>query len=488
MINAGRPVILFNPSSVHRIGDFTLPMGLLMAAIHVCRHYRVVIVDQVVERNWQTKLGRLLEENPVCVGISAMTGVQILEGLRASRIVKRHGCPIVWGGIHPTIQPESTLAHELVDYVVAGEGEVAFAELVDALAAGKSGAGIPGVWYTDGDRSRYGGDRERFVDLNALPAIPYHLIDMRKYIKPSSRGNTLNLYTSRGCPQQCTFCYNNSINKRRWRSFSADRTISDIHELLKVFPDIRHFQFWDDDFFTNPKRARRIAEGLTRISPAITWSALGAHVREVDRMDTDYLRSLQESGCKEMLIGVESGSEKVLKLIKKNFKLEELFRVNQKLQKFGITPTYTFISGVPGEDDTDIKKSIAVMFKLKRDNPDIILGNMKPVISYPGTALYRKALELGFKPPESLAGWGDYTWGNYMEITYPWVTPARKRLLSHLYYYTVLMNPEYMFIRSKIFTFLAKLLLPIAAWRVKNFSFVLPVESWGMNLVRKYVM
>ncbi len=488
MESTDRPVILFNPCSVHRIGDFTLPMGLLMTAINICRDYRVVIIDQIVEKNWQAQLEKLLKENPVCVGISAMTGPQILEGLKASRIVKRHGCPVVWGGVHPTIQPENTLAHNLVDYVVAGEGEIAFAELVHALDSGNSCEKIPGVWYSKNGRSYYGGDRGRFVDLNSLPEIPYHLIDLRKYIKSSSRGNTLNLYTSRGCPQKCAFCYNESVNKRRWRAFSAERTGNDIDRILKAFPDIRHFQFWDDDFFTNLGRARRIAEDISKLSPAITWSALGAHVREVNRMDQDYLRTLQKSGCQEMLIGVESGSEKILKLIQKNFKLEELFAVNQKLQEFGITPTYTFISGIPGENDADIKKSIKVMFKLKHDNPDIILGNMKPLICYPGTAMYRKALELGFEPPKNLEEWGAYTWGNYTQMMYPWVKPKRKRLLSHIYYYTVLMNPEYMFIRSKFFTYISKLLLPLAAWRVKNFCFIFPVESWGMNLVRKLIM
>ncbi len=463
-------------------------MGLLMAAVSLYRNYPVVIIDQIVDKDWRSRLEGELKRNPLCVGVSAMTGTQILEGLKASRIARRHGCPVVWGGIHPTIQPESTLAHELVDYVVAGEGEVSFAELVGALAAGRGGEGIPGVWYTKNGQGHFGGERDRFVKLDELPEIPYHLVDLRKYIKPSARGNTLNLYTSRGCPQECTFCYNESINRRRWRPFSAERTLDDIHRILAEFPDIRHLQFWDDSFFTHLKRARRIAEGLAEVSPAITWSALGTHVREVHRMDDDYLTCLQKSGCKEMLIGVESGSEKILEIIKKDFHLDELFAANRKLRNFGITPTYTFISGVPGEDDTDLRKSIEVMFKLKEDNPDIILGNVKPLICYPGTAVYGRALELGFEPPESLERWGDYTWGNYTQMAYPWVTPARKRLLNHLYFYTVLMNPEYMFIRSKLFTFIARMLLPLATWRVKNLRFALPIESWGMNLIRKVAM
>lgn len=483
-----RPVILFNPCSVHRIGDFTLPMGLLMAAALIWREHPVVVIDQIVEKGWRKRLEDALRQDPICLGVSAMTGPQILEGLEASRLALRAGCPVVWGGIHPTIQPESTVAHELVDYVVAGEGEVTFAKLVRSLAAGRHGEGIPGVWWKEDGRPRCGGVRERFVVLDELPEIPYHLVDLRRYVKPSARGDTLNLYTSRGCPYRCTFCYNEAVNARRWRAFSAERCLRDVRRILADFPSVRHLQFWDDSFFTSLRRARELAEGLAELSPAVTWSALGAHVRDVSRMDDDYLATLRRSGCKEVLIGVESGSDRIREAIGKDFELEELFEANLRLRAFGITPTYTFLSGIPGEDDGDLRRTVEVMFRLQRDNPDAVLGNVKPLICYPGTAAYREALELGFEPPSTLEEWGEYTWGNYARMPYPWVTAARKRRLSHLYYYTVLMNPEYLFIRSRLFTTVARLLRPVASWRVRRFCFALPVESWGMNLVRKVAM
>ncbi|OGW83054.1 MAG: hypothetical protein A2987_01850 [Omnitrophica bacterium RIFCSPLOWO2_01_FULL_45_10] len=264
--------------------------------------------------------------------------------------------------------------------------------------------------------------------------------------------------------------------------------LADIRSLLKNHPNVTHVEFWDDNFFVHLKRAKDIAEGIRRLDPRITWSVLGTHVHDVTRMDDDYLACLKRSGLKEVLTGVESGSQRIIEVIKKNFKMEELFLSNKRLANFGIRPTYSFISGIPGERDEDIKATIDTMFRLKEENPNILVGNIKPFICYPGTALYERAMKLGFKSPESLEGWSKFVWGNYFSLNIPWMPLRRKRTLAWLYYYTVLMNPEYMFIHSKIFTVIAKILRPVAEWRVRKMCFRFPVEAWVMNLVQSLVL
>jgi radical SAM superfamily enzyme YgiQ (UPF0313 family) len=247
-------------------------MGLLMAAINLYEKYRVVIIDQIVQKDFKSHLLSLLEQEPICIGITAMTGRQIQGGLLASKMAKDKGSPVVWGGTHPSLLPEQTLSHPLVDYVVQGEAEESFAELVDALAQGKERVnGIAGLWSKDNGRVVFGGERE-FVDINSLPAVPYHLVDINKYIKSGRYGRALSLYTSRGCPQQCTFCYNPAIHKRRWRSQSAESVLKDIKRLQREY-QVEHFQFWDDSFFASLQRARAIAEGIMQLEPSVTWSA-----------------------------------------------------------------------------------------------------------------------------------------------------------------------------------------------------------------------
>lgn len=483
-----RPIILFNPRAMRGVGEDSIPpIGLLMAAIYLHQRFHVEIIDQRIEKNWKARLEVLLTKDPICFGVSVLTGKQIEWGLNASTIAKKAGCPVVWGGIHASLLPEQTLSHPLIDYVVQGEGEEAFPELVDALVAGRSCEKIAGVWSKKDGKPVFGGPRP-FLDITKLPPVPYHLVDLNRYIKPGPYGKTVVFFTSRGCPQRCTFCFNHTFNESRWRAFSPERVLEDIKRIQLKHPDVQHFEFWDDDFFVNLKRSKEIAEGIAKLDPPVTWSVLGAHVREVTLMDDAYLQTLKDSRLKGLIVGVESGSQKMIDIIQKNFKLNELFVANQRLGRFHIIPTYSFISGIPGEDDGDIKKSIEAMFRLKEDNPEAVVGNIKPFVCYPGTALYVKMTRQGFRPPQKLEDWIDYVWGNYMNLDVPWVSKKRRRFLCWLYYYTVLMNPTYIFIRSKIFTFIARLLKPLAEWRVRNFCFRFPVEAWLMYLAQRFIL
>ncbi len=483
-----KTVILFNPRSMRGIGeDSTPPMALIMASIYIYKKYDVVIVDQRVEKKWQSMMDDLLKNNPICIGITALTGTQIKEGLKVSKIASDKGIPVVWGGVHASLMPEQTLHNPLIDYVVEGEGEHSFAELVEALAVKRSTKDILGIWTKEGGKISFGGTRP-FSTLDDFPEIPYHLIDFQRYILPGSFGMTAVLFTSRGCPQRCEFCFNLKFNLSRWRAFSAERVFKDVENLRSKFPQIEHIQFMDDSFFVDLKRARQIAERMMEIDPPITWSVLGAHIRNLSRMDDEYLSFMQKSRLKEVLVGIESGSQRVIDLIRKNFKVEELISVNNRIGQYGIRATYSFVSGFPGETDEDIKETIKVMFQLKKDNPNIVLGNIKPCVSYPGTALYEKAIKLGFKSPGNLEAWNKFVWGNYMNMDIPWVSRQRRWILSCLYYYTILMNPDYMFIRSRLFTVASTILRPIAEWRVKSFNFKFPLEARIMSFVYRFFL
>jgi len=459
-------------------------MGLIMASIHLFGRYKIEIVDQKVEKHWKAQLSELLSKNPVCLGVTALTGRQIQGGIFASKMAKGKGVPVVWGGVHASILPSQTVSHPLVDYVVEGEGEETFAELVDTIASKEPVKNIRGVWSKENGKPVFGGPRS-FIKLDELPQIPYHLVDLKKYIFPAIHGTSLILYTSRGCPQRCKFCYNHGFNKCKWRSFSPQTVVRDIKHLREEFPEIDHIQFWDDNFFVDLRRAREIAERLKQLDPPLTWWVVGAHISNIARMDDEYLTCLRDSGLRELFIGVESGSQKIIDIIQKNLSFDNLFLNNTRLSDFGMRPTYSFLSAIPGEEEEDIKKTLEVMFRLKRENPGIVLGNLKPFVCFPGTPLFDKAVELGFKPPEKLEEWGKFEWWNYFKRELPWISDKRKKLLLDLYYYTVLMNPEYYLINSKCFTFVVSLLRPIAEMRVKNLWFHFPLEAWLMHLTRR---
>ena len=128
-----------------------IPMGLLCIATAVVQEgYDVKIIDQRIEPRWRSMLERELREDPICVGISSMTGPQLRYALEISKIVKDYGnVPVVWGGIHPTILPDQTLRNEFIDFIVQGEGEETFLELVQALEGKKPLGTVKGICYKD---------------------------------------------------------------------------------------------------------------------------------------------------------------------------------------------------------------------------------------------------------------------------------------------------------------------------------------------------
>ena len=483
-----RPVILINPLSSRGVGDRSLPMGLLAASTLVADHYRVELIDQRIEqRQWKARFASLLEEDPICVGVTAMTGRQILAGLDVSRMVKRSArCPVVWGGIHASLLPEQTLENEWIDYVVEGEGEVSFHALVKALDKGRDPSGILGLWHKPAGRPESAGPRE-FVAIGDLPLTPYRLLKLEDYIFEGEFGRTLTFFTSRGCPQRCAFCYNRRFNRSRWRVASVERIGAEIRTLAARHR-LSHVQFWDDNFFVHLGRAKGVAETIRTWKPLRSWSVLGAHVRDLARMDDATLRLFAGSGLKEVVVGIESGSQRIVDRIRKNFRVEELFEVNRRLGTLGIRPTYSFMSGFPGEDDEDLKETIRVMMRLERESPDVIIGNIKPFVCYPGTELYETALDRGFRPPEKLEDWSEYFPSNYLNLAMPWVSRERQKRLSALYFYTVLMNPRYLFLRSKGFELIARVLGPGARWRVRRFNFTAPVVARLLDRAQRLLL
>jgi len=190
---------------------------------------------------------------------------------------------------------------------------------------------------------------------------------------------------------------------------------------------------------------------------------------------------LDKSRCQGFLIGAESGSPRIHKIIQKNITPQMIIDGNKKFIGTGIVPTYTFISGYPTETLEELKMTVNLLFKLWKDNKNIVPGTIKPFIPYPGTPMFDMAIEHGFKPPTTIEGWASTTWDNYLSLDIPWFTEKEKKIREDLYYSTVLMNPDYMFTRNKLFKIATSVLSPIMKMRAKNLNFTLPLE---INIAR----
>lgn len=177
-------IVLFNPKAGDEYpGVIRLPLALLCISSLIHKRYKIKIVDSRVEIDWEQKFRRLIQNEPLCVGITSMTGEQIHNGLFASKIIKEYNkeIPVIWGGTHPTLLPEQTLENEYVDVIVRGEGEKTFQELVDALASGSPLKDIRGISFKEDCRIRHNKGRD-YLNLNELPDLPYHLVNMECYV------------------------------------------------------------------------------------------------------------------------------------------------------------------------------------------------------------------------------------------------------------------------------------------------------------------
>jgi radical SAM superfamily enzyme YgiQ (UPF0313 family) len=472
-------VVLVQP----KVGDWdtvrshpALPLALLCASTLVDKEYKVRIIDQRTDKNWKDNLIEELSNEPLCVGITSMTGSQIKYALEVARMVKQHSqVKAVMGGIHASLLPEQTLQNENIDIVVQGEGEATLYELVKHLDENKPLEGVEGLWYKSDGTIKSNPPRP-FIDLNELPELPYHLVDVNNYTPEFKGKRTLYMELSRGCPYSCAFCYNFTYHKRKWRALSAEKSFERIKYAAENF-NIQNIYFVDDNFFVDLKRAEDLAKLLIDYGHDITWEVQGIRINTVEKMSDEFIKLLEAAGCRKIHFGVESGSARVLKLVKKGITYKQVRSVNQKLKTARIITQYNFMSGFPSETLEDLKETVDLAFELMNTSPNVIISPICNYVPYPGTELFDEALKAGFKIPSTLEGWSNFDYGNI-----PWMSDERRKLLESLFFSSMFVNGGRGMVSSPLFKLIAETYKPLARYRVKNLAFKFMIESKLKNL------
>ncbi|MBI5183828.1 MAG: B12-binding domain-containing radical SAM protein [Nitrospinae bacterium] len=485
-------VILIQPGNgLYRKSQIYIPTGLLFVSSFLNKEgYDIKIIDMRIEDNWEEVLLRELKTSPICVGITVMTGIPILDGLKVSKLVKKYNkdIPVVWGGVHPSILPKQTIENENIDFVIQGEGEYTFYELVKALENGKTDSynDIKGLWYKENSKPKSTSACE-FLNLDELPDLPYNLIDVGKYIKTTKyyfEDGMFTLQTSRGCPYKCTFCYNSNFNRSKWRAMSPERVLEQIKCAVNNYK-IKGIGIIDDNFFMNIKRADTILELIERAGIDIKLHFQGMTVESLHRMNKSQLQRLERLGVEYLQLGVESGSQRILDLINKRIRVEQIIDINKKLNEYtNIKPIYNFMIGFPTETEDDIFLTTQLFIKLMEENHKAVLQNISVLVPYPGTTIYDLALRLGLKPPSTLEEWGSEHW-IYFDKRYPWLSKKMNNMIKRVVYASFGANKnlsEYFDSRFKRLLF--KSYHPLAKFRLKhNFYYFMPEAS--TNLVEK---
>jgi anaerobic magnesium-protoporphyrin IX monomethyl ester cyclase len=381
------------------------PLALLYLAAVLQNEYQVTIFDERTDP--PEMFEQLLDQQPVCVGFSLFTGPQIRSALQLAQRAKNKNLTTVFGGIHPTILPEQTHQHPLVDYVVAGEGEYAFAQLIRSLQKNET---IPPVVY---------GNNGHLPDLDKLPPLPYELVNIENYLHTAAlKGRALPFLASRGCPYQCTFCCNPALGRGQWRTMSAAAAARQMDGLVEKY-QLDALFFVDENLSVNSKILNQLAQ---HIGGRYHW---GIQARADSLLKYD-LKFLEKTGARHFGIGLESGSDKILEQIKKGETIEEFIEVNRRLARTNIETWYNYITGFPGETLEDLKATLDLSLKMLDENPHAINNTFYLLTPYPGTEIGEM---LKHEMPNELAGWSEFGRHNYSA---KWHAPEMMKIYQRL--------------------------------------------------------
>jgi radical SAM superfamily enzyme YgiQ (UPF0313 family) len=441
-------VLIFPRTRWDIVGVTTrLPLALLYIGGYLEKNgLSARIVDQRTEPTWERSLREALASSPSWVGITCMTGGQIRNGLAAARIVRDvdSSIPIVWGGVHPSILPEETLEHPLVDMVAIGEGEETALELSRALAGERGNAArseeklklVKGIAFRRGSRVIRTEPRPH-LDMNELPDLDYDAIPVESYVLREIAGDrSLQITSSRGCPHNCGYCYLGTVPRgRTYRAESAEKTASVIERLVDRYP-INGIHIIDDEFFIRIERSRRVCELLLERGVRVRLRA-NCRIDALDRMDPETLRLIKRAGFDHLYLGVESGNDRVLEFIGKKIRREQVLRVNRELARAGIAPKYSFMAGFPTETLEEIKDTLNLMVRLTGENPDARTTPLQLYTPYPGTPLYDCCRDAGAVVPADLEGWSDWGWEQCQSN---WLSPRERRFLDKAAYFTFFLD------------------------------------------------
>lgn len=390
-----------------------LPLSLLFLAETLEKNgYMLRLIDRRVDKKNPVDLKI---DNVICVGISAMTSPMILDGIEFAkqiRAISQH-IPIIWGGIHPSTLPDQTILNEYVDIVVRGEGELTLLEVVKKLESGESLESVKGITYKENGKIKVNPDREEWVNLNEIGTLPYHLIDMNKY-----NTTEFSYQSSRGCPHNCSFCYNRAFNKKSYRFKSSEKVLKDLEYIVGKF-NLKQINFDDDNFFVNRKRVEEICKWILERKFNIDWYA-ACRIDYFARYDSEFINLLRDSGCKKILFGAESGSSKILKFINKDINVEETISAVKKCKDAGIIPILSFMCGLPNETKEDLYKTLDLIDEIKGIYRNALVNGLFLFTPYPNTDITNKLHEAGYSFPSSLEEWGKYLFG-HVTISKQWL-------------------------------------------------------------------
>lgn len=377
-----------NPPIIEEERGYSPPLGLLYLAGYLEKFtkYSVEVLDtQVDELSYQEIEDMVREKQPDVVGITAMTFtlVDVVKTIKLIKSVNRN-IKVVLGGPHVYIFPNETINLEGVDYLVLGEGEEVFKDLLDYMDDYKKLKSTRGLVFKENGKTVNAGPRQLTENLDILPFPARHLVPYKKYSSLVLRKRPITTtFTSRGCPYKCTFCARPHLGKK-FRARSAKNVVDEVEECTRM--GIYGFLVYDDTFTVNKERVIEICDELRKRKLDVEWDIRA----RVDTVDEELLKRLKMAGCRGIHYGVEAGTEKILRILNKRITISRTKEAFLLTKKSGISTLGYFMIGNPGETREEISETMKLMKELDPDYVHITI-----LTPFPATRIYFDGLKSG---------------------------------------------------------------------------------------------
>ena len=465
MTGPRRKIVLYNPRAVF----YTMPLALVAIGSELDpQKYEVVIIDGRLDDDAEnTVISQMADA--VCLGVTVLTGAPLADALKVSRAAKAAHplIPVVWGGWHPSMFGKECLREPFVDATVQAQGEATFVEIVERFIEGRALDGCAGCMFKRADGSVQVNAPRALIPLERFRPHNYDLIPVERYYQLKGK-RQLDYISSQGCNFRCAFCSDPFVYGRKWTGIEPGSIVGKLRELWNKY-QFDDLNFQDETFFTKRERVRDMAQQIVDSGMRFTWAATMRADQGV-RLPDEVWELCRQSGLRRLLVGVESGDPAMLKRIKKDVTIEQVFHTAGKMRELGIAGIFPFIVGFPDEPDASVDATIACAKRLRAmsDQFDTPIFYFKP---YPGSAIVTEAVARGFRLTDTLAEWSqfDYVAG----LPGPWVTPQKFQLIERFKFFLDLASQ-----RSRA---RANLLQRIAKLRCERDEYRFPIEMRVMQ-------
>ena len=372
-----------NPDHIHE----PLNLGYLAASLNSRGFKDVSIVVGAFEPSDEEMIKKAQDAD--IIGFTA-TSPMIKQAMSLASRLKEQSRIIIMGGTHASNQPEEILKSDAVDLVVRGEGEQVLASVVERLDTNREWKFLDGISFKNGKTFVHNKRPDLIKNLDLLPFPARNLFNQERFLdigyqRFGDRGAWI--LSSRGCPYDCCYCASSEIWDHKWRARSPENIIEEINQVICRFGASR-INFADDTFTVSRQRIEMFCQLMIDRRIDIDW---GCNVR-VDTVDQFLLELMKSAGCKDIWIGVESGSPRVLRSIGREIAIDSVKRVFKWARDAGLKRRGYFMLGIPGETIEDIRMTENLAEELEPDSMAFTFFT-----PYPGCKAFQTEKKKGFR-------------------------------------------------------------------------------------------